>query len=330
MCRKGESENAASMNLTLENTRHVAEEMIPPADSENLASTLLESLPDAVIATELTGEICYLNFAATRLLGTSRNAARGRPLAEVLTMLDGTTRRSIASPLTRFLSRDGASLMGEYDLLVRRDGTETPIDHTTALVYDEHSEAIGMVIVLRDASRTREAMQQLVHRATHDGLTRLVNRSEFERRLACLLAGMRKNEVHTLLYLDLDGFKAINDVCGHVAGDIALQQVADLFRAAVRSHDTLARLGGDEFALLLEHCSAEQAMTYACRLHAALADSSFLWQGRRFPLAVSIGLAAMTGRVRDTTAILSAADRACYAAKQAREEAPRVRLADDL
>jgi diguanylate cyclase (GGDEF)-like protein/PAS domain S-box-containing protein len=330
MCFEGENENAASMNLTFQNTRNVAEKMIPPADSEGLASTLLESLPDAVIATGLTGEIRYLNLAATRLLGMSRNAARGRPLAEALTMLDGATRRPIASPLTRFLSRDGASLMGEHDVLVRRDGAETPIDDATALVYDERGEAIGMVIVLRDATRTREAMRQLVHRATHDGLTRLVNRSEFERRLACLLAGMGEGEAHTLLYMDLDGFKAINDACGRVAGDMALQQVADLFRAAVRERDTLARLGGDEFGLLLEHCPPEQAMAHARRLHAALADSTFLWQGRRFPLAVSIGLAAITGRVRDTADILTAADRACYAAKQAREEAPRIRLAADL
>lgn len=292
--------------------RHSAD-AFRPLDAEWLAS-VLESLPDALIITTLTGEVVYLNTAAKRLLGTGLNEARGRPLAECLTLLDGTTRTPVSAPLTRFLARSNSLPRddGAYDLVRQRDGTEVPVEDHCTVLRGRHGEAAGLVLVLRDAT----SLRALVHAASHDPLTCLVNRAEFERRLQRLLARMRPGEAHALLYIDLDHFKAINDSHGHAAGDSVLRQVAECFAAMVRERDTLARLGGDEFVVLLEHCPLEYALAQARRMQEAIETRRFAWQDQSFQLGISIGVVPITPTQRDPSAVLTAADRACYAAKR--------------
>ncbi len=300
-----------------------------PADEANDYLAVLESIPDAVVTTSTQGQIRYLNLAAKRLLGCGLNEARDRPLQDFLKVMDGPTRRPVASPLSRYLGRSEQLSPAEFDILVRRDGSEVPIDCSLALIRAKSGDVTGVMLVLRDVSRTRDLLHHLAHRATHDGLTRLVNRDEFERRLMRLLGAMNGRDVHTLLYLDLDRFKNVNDTCGHAAGDAALCQVADIFRMTVRERDTVARLGGDEFGLLLEHCPATHAFKAACRLRKALTDRPFHWGGNHFDLDASIGLVPVTGRQDSAAALLRAADRACYAAKRGDCNAARVHRAPE-
>lgn len=299
-------------------TNHHSADAFHPFDAEWLAS-VLESLPDALVVTTLTGEVAYLNTAAKRLLGTGLNEARGRPLAACLTLLDGTTRMPLSAPLTRCLARSESERYDEeYDLVRRRDGTEVPVEDRCTVLRGPHGEAAGLVLVLRDATSLRE----LARAASHDPLTRLINRAEFERRLQRLLARMRPGEAHALLYIDLDHFKAINDSHGHAAGDSVLRQVAECFAALVRERDTLARLGGDEFALLLEHCPFEHALAQAQRMRKAIETRRFAWEDQSFQLGASIGVVEIAPPQRDPSAVLTAADRACYAAKRHGGAAP--------
>ena len=168
----------------------------------------------------------------------------------------------------------------------------------------------------RMQERIDEATERLSYQATHDALTGLVNRREFERRLEKALAGAREEErVHALCYLDLDQFKIVNDTCGHVAGDELLRQLTVLLQSKVRDADLLARLGGDEFGVLLENCPLEQAQVVADLLRQTVKDFHFVWQNKAFVIGVSIGLVALTRDCESLDRVLSCADAACYAAK---------------
>lgn len=287
-----------------------------PGNAAALPARVLEALADAVVVVDGTGRIQLLNPAGERLLARRFAQVRGRPLSDCLMLRNGTDGHLIPSPLAHLLGRDTRPAE-HYDLLVRPDGREIPIETVSALLSGLPGEASGIVILLRDATDTCAAIRRLNERTTRDDLTRLVNRGEFERRLACRVERLCAGEMHALLYMDLDGFKGVNDAAGHAAGDAALQLVAKVFQATVRERDTLARLGGDEFALLLEHCPADLALRHAAELKAALANTEFRWNGHCFRLGVSIGLAMIGGCERRTTdEILTEADLACYAAKR--------------
>ena len=170
----------------------------------------------------------------------------------------------------------------------------------------------------------------LAHQATHDSLTDLVNRREFERRVSHAVVGARKfGTQHALCYLDLDQFKVVNDTAGHVAGDTLLRQIANLLMQKIRNRDTLARLGGDEFGLLLDNCPLNNAYEIAKSLVGVVRDYRFLWKERTFQIGVSIGVAEITADSEDTGQLLSQADVACYTAKdQGRNRVHVYRLAD--
>ncbi len=277
-----------------------------------LYATVLESLPDPVIVTDFTGRILYLNLAAIRLIGMNRGSVRGRLLSDVITVLDGVTRKPVSDPLTRFIARNSRLRPSEFDLLKQWTGTEIPVEDSCSVLRGPNSESEGVVLVLRDATGRRE----LALNATHDSLTRLTNRDEFERQLQLLLDTLRPGDAHALLYMDLDHFKLVNDTHGHAAGDSVLRRVAEIFRASVRDRDTLARLGGDKFALLLEHCPIDLAYVHAHTLAQSLAEQEFLWSDTGFRLGVSIGVVAIVTGDQDPESVLAAADRACYTAKR--------------
>ena len=161
---------------------------------------------------------------------------------------------------------------------------------SVASIRDSDNASIGVVLVFRDVTEERKLAQQLSHQATHDTLTGLVNRPEFERRLTHLLGSANPHVPHALLYLDLDQFKVVNDTCGHAAGDDLLRQISALLRTKLRARDTLARLGGDEFGVLLEHCSVIEAKRIANSLRELLQGFRFGWDDKSFTIGVSIGL----------------------------------------
>ncbi|MDA8384437.1 MAG: EAL domain-containing protein [Betaproteobacteria bacterium] len=287
------------------------------AEEKNLIQVTLESIGDAVLTTDPGGRITYLNPGAEQLTGWRAPQARGQPLYEVVHLLDAVTREPLRKALQDAL-RDGALVsIADPTLLVRRDGTETAVADSAAPINDIQGRFLGMVIVFRDVSKSRELTKRLSWQATHDALTTLVNRSEFENRTRALLADVKRSgREGALLYLDLDQFKVINDTCGHAAGDALLKQLAGLLHGGVREGDTLARLGGDEFGVLVENCPLGQALRIADALREAVQDFRFSWQGKLFAVGVSIGIVGIGSSTESIGTLLSAADAACYAAKE--------------
>ena len=172
-------------------------------------------------------------------------------------------------------------------------------------------------MVFHDVSQERRLQRALAYQATHDALTGLINRREFEARLGDALQGARDSDSlrHVLLYLDLDQFKVVNDTCGHEAGDRLLKQVTSVVQTRIRTTDMLARLGGDEFGVLLHDCTLDTAHRIAEGLRQAIRDYRFIWQERVLKVGVSIGIAEITGESETGASVMSAADVACYSAK---------------
>jgi diguanylate cyclase (GGDEF)-like protein/PAS domain S-box-containing protein len=282
------------------------------------AIVTLASIADAVITTDVAGTITFLNPTAERLTGWRTTEALGQPVDTVLTLISDATRQPLESIPARCLREGRAVDLTDGVLLLRRDGTEVPIGDSAAPLRDRHGTTIGVVLVLHDVTERRRAARRLSHEATHDALTGLVGRKEFEERLARVLgeaaAGVAE---HVLCYLDLDRFKLVNDTCGHEAGDDLLRKIGRLLSGRLRSRDTLARLGGDEFGVLLEYCSLTKAEEIAGKLQRAIADFRYLWGERSFSLGVSIGVIPITAASGRTADVLRAADEACYAAKDA-------------
>ncbi|MCB1874751.1 MAG: EAL domain-containing protein [Chromatiales bacterium] len=274
------------------------------------AQVTLRCLGEGVIATDPDGRIAFLNPIAERITGVRADTAVGQPLNRVVQTLP--QRDGIFAEL--HTSRTGA--VRDQAMLQQHDGGELLIEYTTAPINDDAGESLGMVIVLRDVSHDREMAERLAWQATHDPLTGLVNRGEFEHRLQLALAGARERDaVHTLLYLDLDQFKVVNDTCGHMAGDELLKQLTRVLETGLRKHDTLARLGGDEFGVLLQDCTVAAGQRLAEGLRREVADFRFAWRNRSFEVGASIGLVEINREAASLADLLRHADLACYAAK---------------
>ncbi len=282
------------------------------------ARQTLESLGEAVITTDAAGRIDYMNEAAETLLGTQRGSAHGRALAELVTLIDEVDRTSMGDPVERCLAERRRINLGRRAMLLSRSGgRECPVDLTASPVRNHGGDPAGCVVLVRDVTELRGLTRQMSYQASHDALTGLLNRREFQHRLEEALASARANAAsHVLCYLDLDRFKAVNDTCGHIAGDNMLRELAALIRDEVRDSDSVARLGGDEFGMLLVGCPLEKATQIAADVCDAVANYRFVWQDRIFNVGVSVGLIEIgheSGSVED---VLAAADSACYVAKQ--------------
>lgn len=284
---------------------------------KELAQVTLHSLGDAVITAAIDGCIGSLNHAAEKLLGWQAKEVLGLPLASVFRLVDETTYAAMADPLEQLLLQ-GSRLnhVGNHSLLVTRSGHELAIDGTIALIRSREGEMIGAVLVFRDVTQARTMARQLSWQASYDALTGLLNRHEFEKRLeqAVTLATQDGLE-HSLCFLDLDRFKIVNDTCGHVAGDELLRQIGGILQSQVRKTDTVARMGGDEFAVLLYRCSISQAQALAQAICESVQDFRFVWQDKVFSVGVSIGMVAITPETPVLHDVLTAADAACYVAK---------------
>ncbi|HEY2683502.1 MAG TPA: EAL domain-containing protein [Steroidobacteraceae bacterium] len=281
------------------------------------AQVTLESIGDAVITTDSEGRIDYLNPVAESLTGWENREAQGKLIGEVLTVLNDATGESLENPVIRCL-REGRMLgLAQHTVTVKRRGNEIAIQDSAAPIRDRAGNLIGAVMVFHDVSKERRLHRALHYQASHDALTGLINRREFENRLTAAVEDARQDREahHALLYLDLDQFKLVNDTCGHPAGDQLLKQITGVLQSRVRGGDTLARLGGDEFGILLQDCSLDQAMRVAEGLRQAIRDFRFIWQGGVLEVGVSIGIVEITHETPTVASVMSAADVACYSAK---------------
>jgi len=287
------------------------------SEEKEKAQVTLQSIGDAVITADANGCIEYLNPVAEGLTGWETREAAGRPVSEIFQVLSETTRQPLDSPILRCLREGRLVELIEPSLLVNRRGQEISIQDSAAPIRDRNGRLVGAVMVFHDVSQERRLQRALAYQATHDALTGLINRREFESRLNDALQAVRDDPSvsHVLLYLDLDQFKVVNDTCGHQAGDRLLKQITSVVQTRIRTTDVLARLGGDEFGVLLADCTLETASRIAENLRQAIRDFRFVWQDRVMNVGVSIGLAEINGSVETLAAVMSAADVACYSAK---------------
>ena len=285
---------------------------------KELAQVTLQSIGDAVITTDSQGRITYLNPPAEKLVGWSLAEAQGIHSDELLKIFHGNTRQPVESPIMRALKEQSIVGLPDNAVLIARDGTEYFIADSAAPICDRNGNLIGAVLVFHDVTASRKLAQQLSWYARHDNLTGLINRHEFESNVEkAIHSAQSDHEEHVLCYLDLDQFKVVNDTCGHPAGDELLRQVSVMLKQRVRAADLTARLGGDEFGLLLKNCGLGQGISIANQIREEVQDFRFIWQDKAFKIGVSIGLVLLTGQTRSYKQVLSAADAACYAAKNA-------------
>ncbi|MEO6173305.1 MAG: diguanylate cyclase, partial [Arenimonas sp.] len=288
-------------------------------EEKERAQITLRSIGDGVITTDPDGLIVFLNPMAEQLTGWLNEDAYESHSDEVLKLSDEITGNpiTIASVLIGYASQTPGAMPPTTLLEHRVDREKVSIEGSVVKMFGRQDEFAGWVIAFRDVSLSRQLVAKLSYQASHDPLTGLVNRTEFDRRLRKALestATLKRH--HSMLYMDLDQFKVVNDTRGHIAGDELLKQLCSLLLQGLRASDTLARLGGDEFGILLENCESEAALQIAEKLRQVVANFTFIWEAQAYSTTVSIGHVHFNDSSLSLADILSKADEACYMAKE--------------
>ena len=286
-------------------------------EEKERAQITLQSIGDGVITTDADGNVDYINPVAQDLTGWDMRSARGTPVSDLMMIVNEHTRATCENPVVRCLKEGRTITLPENSILITKNGDEVPIQDSAAPIRDRIGNIIGSVMVFHDVSKESRLFRQLSYQASHDTLTGLINRREFENRIATALEAIRSNaeETHALLYIDLDQFKVVNDTFGHTAGDALLRQLSEQIQAKIRSTDVIARLGGDEFGVLMERCSRERAIEVAEDIRGSIEGYRFEWQDSFTTIRCSIGVVQVTSENTDVAGLMSAADVACYSAK---------------
>ena len=286
-------------------------------EEKERAQVTLQSIGDGVITTDAEGNVDYINPVAQDLTGWDMRSARGKPVTEIMTIINEHTRATVDNPVMRCLKEGRVITLEQNSLLISRKSDEIQIQDSAAPIRDRIGNIIGSVMVFHDVSKETRLFRQLSYQASHDPLTGLINRREFENRLMTALDDIRSKpeETHALLYMDLDQFKVVNDTFGHSAGDSLLKQLSELVHTNIRSTDLLARLGGDEFGILLERCSEERALEVAEKIRDSIEGYRFEWQDSFTTVRCSMGVVIVTSENADVADLMGSADVACYSAK---------------
>ncbi len=297
---------------------------------KELAQVALAAIADAVITTDIAGNITYCNRVAEALLGRTIASLRNRPLALACTIFSETSGQQIDDLVGPSIDGIDAPALEDTLLLHALDGRIIPIDHSVAPIRNFSGTIIGAVVVLHDVSEGRQHAAELTYQATHDALTGVLNRRAFESQLNALIRHAVPQQQFAVLYLDLDQFKVVNDTCGHAAGDELISQISMILQQNVREGDLLARLGGDEFGIVLMDCGDIDAIRIAEQLRESVASIRFAWGGQHFAVGVSVGMVAITHDRSTLKEVMKAADAACYMAKEKGRNRVHVYRADDI
>ena len=281
------------------------------------AQVTLNSIGDAVISTDIAGNVTYLNVVAERMTGWSQAEAKGKPFTDVFRIVDGVTREILPNPMDLAIQENKpVGLTGE-SILIRRDGVEASIEDSAAPIRDRGSHVTGAVIVFHDVSETRSMVLKMSHLAQHDSLTDLPNRLLLNDRLTqTIFMAHRRRKQFAVLFIDVDHFKHINDSLGHLIGDKLLQSVARRLTTCVRGSDTVSRQGGDEFVVLLADVEHAEAVGYsAAKFLSAQAEKHCIAE-HELHVTLSIGISIFPGDGEDAETLLKNADAALYHAKE--------------
>jgi len=281
------------------------------------AQVTLNSIGDAVACTDISGNISFLNFVAEKMTGWTLSEALGHPMPEILRIVDAITREAISNPMEIEMVQKTSLHLPPNSVLIRRDGFEIPIEDSVAAIHDREGKATGAVIVFRDVSVTRAMELQMAHLAQHDFLTGLPNRMLFSDRVRqAIAAAPRHFKKVAVLFLDLDGFKHINDSLGHAVGDRLLQSISKRLVNCVRGGDTVSRQGGDEFVVLLSEMErSEDAAISARRMLQAVAKAHSV-EVHDLHVTASIGVSVYPDDGMDSETLIKNADTAMYQAKE--------------
>jgi diguanylate cyclase (GGDEF)-like protein/PAS domain S-box-containing protein len=285
--------------------------------TQDQAEATLDSIGDAVLSTDIDGHVLYLNVAAEAMTGWSREAAAGRPLDEVFHIIDRETRQVAGNPMSLAVRLNKTVGLAANCILVRRDGRESAIEDSAAPIHDRDGHVTGAVIVFRDVGTALETSRQMSHLAQHDALTGLPNRLLLNDRLAEAIAlAHRRHKPLAVLFLDVDGFKAINDSLGHATADRVLQSVAARLSGALRQSDTVCRYGGDEFVIVLPEIErSEDAAFVATKLLQAVARPHSV-DAHDVTVTASVGVSLYPDHGWDAETLIAHADAAMYDAKR--------------
>ena len=295
-----------------------------PSDLDTLfieqerAQVTLDSIGDAVVSTDFRGHVTYLNKAAEHLTGFPQEAAVGRPIGEVFRLVHAVSRRSVACPVTESIIENRKRSVGAQCLLLRRENTLVPVDVSATPIHDRLGGVVGAVLVAHDVTAARELSDRLARLALYDQLTGLPNRTLFADRLDRAIGlAKRAGNSFSLLYIDLDNFKEVNDRLGHQAGDQLLQVAADRLARCVRDSDTVSRQGGDEFLALLVNCSDVNASILCAQKIVDTLSASYQIAGEHLRLSATVGIAQYPSDATEARSLVRAADTAMYRGKGA-------------
>lgn len=300
-------------------------------ETHQLAEVTLQSISDGVITTDTNGQVVYLNPVAEKFTGWASLEAQGRAVEQVLRLEDEAGAVLVNPVMLCLEAGESLTLPGSVSLRNRRGNKEFAVELRVAPIRESDGQIRGVVLTFRDTTDLSMMAGRLSYQASHDALTGLLNRHEFEARLELAMAGCSMDgRQHALCHLDLDQFKVVNNTCGHIAGDELLKQLGARFRAILREDDSVARLGGDEFGLLLEDCSLAEAKGIAGKIIKMAQEFRFTWQDKSFNIGLSLGLVAINENSGSLTDVLGAADSACYVAKDRGHNHLHVFVQDDL
>ncbi len=286
-------------------------------EEKERAQITLQAMGDAVLRIDEDGRVRYLNPIAEHLVGMAAHEANGQPIGEVLKLYEKESQIKITTRMSKDALSGTPCTLPHGIGLVSTQGMEYEIEGVCSPIHTPKGETIGAVLVLRDVTEARDMQRKLVWQANHDSLTSLVNRRAFEDKVSRTLSSKRVSEYPvSILFIDLDRFKYVNDTAGHAAGDDLLRQLGRLMYTRIREGDLLARIGGDEFGIMLISCPPENAENIAHLIKDSIANFNLIWNGEHYQVGASIGVVHVPPHWNSMDECLAAADAACYQAKQ--------------
>lgn len=307
-----------NMSATL---KQAQERLVEDSDNELYverakALVTLEAIGEGVITTDNEANITYMNPAAEILTGVKYHEVTGMSLHKFFKVRHPDSDISKEYPVQKVIQDQDTLNHDPHLTLIRPNNSEIVIKDTASPIHDRNGNVIGMALVFHDFSHIKHMSDKLAYQASHDDLTELYNRREFEKQLESALKDAQERDTeHALCYLDLDQFKIINDTCGHLAGDVLLKQISHQIRSRIRRHDLLARLGGDEFGIIFYDTDIKEAVKFSEQVRSSVADFKYIWHNASFDIGVSIGLVPINASVNSHSELLIRADSACFIAK---------------